>query len=125
MKIAAIIARILLGLAFVVFGLNVFFHFLPGSNMVPPGAAGEFVTVLSQSHYMQIVAALQVLGGILLLTGFFVPLGLLIFGPILVNILLFHLFLFHTGIQMGLLCTVLWLVVFAYYRTKFAGIFER
>ncbi|GGH12093.1 hypothetical protein GCM10011586_31150 [Silvibacterium dinghuense] len=124
-KIATILSRILLGLAFVIFGLNAFFRFLPGSNMVPPGTAGEFVTAMSQSHYMQAVAVLQALGGLLLLTGIFVPLGLVILGPILVNILFFHIFLFHTGIQMGLIFSVLWLVVFAGYRDRFAGLFLR
>lgn len=123
MKVVVIVARILLGLAFIVFGLNAFLRFLPHSDMVPPGLAGQFVTAMNESHYMYAVASFQVLGGALLLLGFAVPLGLIFLGPILVNILFFHLFLFHTGFQPGLVLSLLWLVVFAGYRHRFAGLF--
>lgn len=125
MKIAAIIARVLVGLIFVIFGLNGFLQFIPGSNMVPPGLAGQFVLATVQSHYMLGVSAVEVVGGALLLSGFFVPLGLVLIGPVLVNILFFHLFLFHTGAAPGLVSVVLWFIVFIRYRENFAGIFAR
>ena len=125
MKIVAIIARILLGFLFVVFGLNGFLKFIPGSDQLPPGLAGQFVSAMAQTHYFYFVSGLQVIGGALLLTGFFVPLGLVILGPLLVNILLFHLCMFHTGVAVGLIATMLWFLIFAYYRQNFAGIFAR
>ncbi|MGH7969861.1 MAG: hypothetical protein ACREIC_14145, partial [Limisphaerales bacterium] len=75
MKIITVIARNLLGLIFVVFGLNMFLHFIP---MPPPpeGAAREFMTALFVSHYICVVGALQVVGGLILLSGRWVPLGL-------------------------------------------------
>ena len=74
MKIAALIARLLLGLIFVVFGLNGFLHFIPGP--MPSGLAGQFIGALFQSHYVLVVSALQVAGGVLLLVNRYVPLGL-------------------------------------------------
>ncbi|MGH9637423.1 MAG: hypothetical protein ACRD72_21525, partial [Candidatus Angelobacter sp.] len=68
MKVAALIARILLGLIFFVFGLNGFLHFIPMGPM-PTGLAGQYTTVLMQSHYFYFVAAFQVAGGALLLIG--------------------------------------------------------
>src|SRR5580692_5784605 len=94
MKIAVLIARILLGLLFLVFGLNGFLNFIPVGQL-PSGLAGQFVTALLQSHYVQVVCAFEVAGGALLLINRYVPLGLTLLGPIIVNILLYHLLLFQ------------------------------
>src|SRR3981081_2371663 len=122
MKIATLIARNLLGLLFLVMGLNGFLHFIP---MPPPtGLAGQYFTVMFVSHYMVLVFLLQVIGGALLLANRFVPLALILLGPILVNILLFHALMLHPGYQMGVLAAVLWFIVFYYHRAAFAGIFQ-
>jgi uncharacterized membrane protein YphA (DoxX/SURF4 family) len=68
MKVVALIARLLLGLIFFVFGLNGFLHFIPMGQM-PTGLAGQYIGALLQSHYIYFVAALQVVGGLLLLVG--------------------------------------------------------
>ena len=75
MKIATTIVRVLLGLIFVVFGSNIFLHFIP---MPPPkpSLATDFSKALMESHYMYVVGLLQILGGLLLLIGRYVPLGL-------------------------------------------------
>lgn len=124
MRIVTMIARLLLGLAFVVFGLNGFLNFL---SMGPPptGLAGEFMGALFQSHYYWVVAALQVAGGVLLVVGRYVPLGLVLLGPVIVNILLYHIFLNPAGMGMALVVTVLWFIVFYGYRQYFFGIFAR
>ena len=118
MRIVTLIARLLLGLAFVVFGLNGFLNFL---SMGPPptGLAGQFMGALFQSHYYWVIAALQVIGGVLLLIGRYVPLGLVLLGPIIVNILLYHIFLNPAGMGMALVVTVLWLIVFYDRRQHF------
>jgi putative oxidoreductase len=121
MKIAVLIARILLGLIFVFFGLNGLLHFLPSPPI--PGVAGQFVGALVASHYVAIVAGLQVIGGILLLSGRYIPLALTILGPIIVNILIFHATMAPSSIGPGLLVTLLWFIVFAGVRQAFAGIF--
>ena len=122
MKTAALIARILLGLMFVIFGLNGFLHFIPQPPMAP-GLARDYFTVLSASHYMVPVFLLQLTGGALLLVNRYVPLALVLLGPVLVNILMFHTLMAPAGIPPGLLATVLWLIVFYQHRAAFAGIF--
>jgi putative oxidoreductase len=93
MKYAIVISRVLLGLIFVVFGLNGFLHFL-GPMPEMQGQAGAFITALASSGYFYVIAFLQVLGGLCLLLGArFVPLGLTLLGPVIVNIVLYHLFL--------------------------------
>ena len=121
MKIAVLVARILLGLMFVVFGLNGFLNFL--HMPMPPGAAGQYIGVLFVSHYLQAVLLVELIGGVLLLSGQFIPLGLVLLGPVIFNILLFHAFLFPAGFPPALLTTVLWFVVFFGVRKAFAGIF--
>src|SRR5205085_795674 len=118
-----IIVRVLLGLIFVVFGLNAFLHFIP---MKPPGGlAGDFSKALFVSHFFYVVAVLQILGGAILLLGRFVPLGLTLLGPVIVNILLFHIFLEPTGLPMALIVAALALFLLWRYRKSFAGLLER
>ncbi|HEV7684821.1 MAG TPA: hypothetical protein VGO68_22110 [Pyrinomonadaceae bacterium] len=122
MKIVILIARLLLGLVFVVFGLNGFLNFLSMGPM-PTGLAGQFFGALFVSHYFWVVAGLQVVGGLLLLVNRFVPLALVLLGPVIVNILLYHLFLNPVGMAPAILVTVLWFIVFYGHRQYFSSIF--
>src|SRR5207248_9533643 len=97
MKIATVIARILLGLIFVVFGSNIFLHFIP-MPPPPPGLVGDFTKALLVSHYLHVVAVFQIVGGLLLLVGRFVPFGLVLLAPIIVNIDLVHILLDPSGL---------------------------
>src|SRR5438105_15957650 len=100
MKYVIVIARVLLGLVFLVFGSNAFLKFMPMPAI--PGQAGAFITALMSSGYMYVVAVLQILGGLCLLLGArFVPLGLTMLGPVIVNILLYHLFLQPEGLPIA------------------------
>ena len=120
MKAAVVIIRSLLGLAFVVFGLNAFLQFMPAPP--PKGLAGDFTKALFVSHYFYAIAILQVVGGALLLLGFFVPLGLTLLGPVIVNILLFHIFLEPQGLGIAILVSALALFLLWAYRSAFAGL---
>jgi len=122
MKIIVLIARVLLGLVFVVFGLNGFLNFLSLGPM-PTGLAGQFMGALFVSHYYWVIAALQVVGGLLLLVNRFAPLALVLLGPVIVNILCYHVFLNHTGAPPAIVVTVLWFIVFYGNRQHFSGIF--
>jgi hypothetical protein len=121
MKLTANIARILLGLLFLTFGLNGFLHFIP---MPPPsGLAGQYLGTLFVSHYLVAVFLLQAIAGALLLVNRFVPVALVLLGPILVNILLFHCLMAPEGLPMALVAAALWLTVFFRARRAFSGIF--
>jgi putative oxidoreductase len=123
MKYASVIARLLLGLMFTVFGLNGFFHFISMPPM-PDGPAKDFTGAMAATHYMVPVFLLQVISGLLFLVGRFVPLALTLIGPVLVNILLFHLLMAPSGIGPGAVATILWFIVFAHHRAAFTGIFQ-
>ena len=122
MKIATIIARVLLGLVFVVFGSNAFLHFINAPPM--SGPAGAFIGALMDTGYMKVVASCQVLGGLILLIGRYVPLGLTLLGPVIVNILCFHIFMNHEGWQLASVVAALALFLLWRHRTNFAGLLK-
>jgi len=121
MKTATIISRVLLGLIFVTFGLNMFLNFIP---MPPPaeGPAREFMTALLMSHYVYVVGALQVVGGLILLSGRWMPLGLTLLGPVIVNIVCFHVLMAPAGLPMAIVVSLLALFLLWRYREHFAGL---
>jgi putative oxidoreductase len=121
MKILVLISRILLGLVFVVFGLNGFLHFIPAQ--MPPGLAGQFAGAMHQSHYDLVVSAIQVIGGVLLLVNRYLPLALALLGPVIFNILLFHALLFPQGLVIAVVVAALWIILFIRYRHYFASLF--
>ena len=121
MKIATIITRSLLGLIFITFGTNMFLHFI---QMPPPpeGPARDFMTALFVSHYLYVIGALQVAGGLLLLTGRWTPLGLALLGPVIVNILCFHVLMAPAGLPLAILVSVIALFLLWRYRDNFIGL---
>jgi putative oxidoreductase len=123
MKYAIIIVRVLLGLMFAVFGSNAFLHFIP----MPPmqGDAGAFIGALVNSGYIYVIALLQVVGGVLLLLGGrFAPPGLTLLGPVIVNIVLYHIFLDTQGLPMAIGVSSAALFLLWVYRSKFPAIFQ-
>jgi uncharacterized membrane protein YphA (DoxX/SURF4 family) len=125
MKILTTIARILLGLIFVFFGSNGLLHFLPMPPL-PEGVAGEYLHSFFASGYVYVISGFQVLGGLLLLIGKFVPLGLTILGAIIVNIWIFHLLMAPElgGMVPAFVVSILELFLIWRYRDAFAGIFR-
>ncbi|NBX16684.1 MAG: DoxX family membrane protein [Proteobacteria bacterium] len=85
--------RIILGLIFVVFGINYFYEFLP-PQPPPQGIAGEYISALLKTGYFfPVLKVCEISCGIALVTGFFVPLALVVIAPVIVQINLFHFFL--------------------------------
>ena len=123
MKITSIIARYLLGLIFTVFGLNGFLNFIHQPPPTNPLTI-QFLVSVSESHFAAFFFAIQVLGGLLLLSGYFVPLALTVLAAELYNILAFHLTLAPASIAPALVACVLWVLVFLQYRENFKGIFS-
>jgi hypothetical protein len=119
MKHLPTIARIILGLAFTVFGLNFFFHFIP--QPAPPPAAGAFAGAMFATGYIfHLLKVLEVASGLALLANRFVPLALAVLAPIVVNILFFHAFLAPSGLLVPLVILVLELFLAYCYRDAFA-----
>jgi uncharacterized membrane protein YphA (DoxX/SURF4 family) len=123
-RIAYAIARLLLGLAFFVFGLNGFLDFIPHPTEPMPAGAAAFSAALFGTGYMlQLVAGTQLAAGALLLANRLVPLALLLLAPILVNIVAFHVFLAPQGIAPGAVFTALTLALAWANRAAYAPLF--
>ena len=123
MKLITVIARFLLGLIFLVFGLNGFLRFIPAPP--PSGTAGQFVGVLFVSHYLVPIFLLQIISAVLLLVNRYVPLALTLLAPIIVNILLIHILMLPTGLPLALVVTAAWIIVFLSVRSAFDGLLQR
>ena len=123
MKLASTVARYLLGLIFTIFGVNGFAHFIP--QPPPSSALGmQFMTVMSASHYLVPVFLVQILGGVLLLLGRYIPLALALLAPVIVNILIYHTSMDPGGMGAGVLAAILWVLVFLRYRASFRGLLQ-
>ncbi len=123
MKTAAAIARFVLGLVFVVFGLNGFLNFMPMGPV--PALAGQFAGALIQSHYMAVVLTLEIVSGLFLLTNSYALLATTFVAPIIVNILLFHIFMAPAGLPIAAIVAALWVVSAYPYRVLLSPLFQR
>jgi putative oxidoreductase len=122
MKITSTIARYLLGLIFLTFGLNGFLNFIP---MPPPtGVAGQFFGALFVSRFYVVIFLAQIVSAVLLLVNRYVPLALTILAAVLVNILCFHIFMAPAGLPLALVVTVLWFLTTWKVRSAFNGILQ-
>jgi uncharacterized membrane protein YphA (DoxX/SURF4 family) len=123
MRIVVIVARILLGLVFFVFGLNGFLHFMP--NPPEPPAADAFFGALAGTGYMfALIFGTQVIGGAILLLGVAVPFALVILAPVVVNIVAFHVFLSPALLPMAIVVAALEAILAWHYREVFAPLFR-
>ncbi len=112
-------ARLFLGLVFTVFGLNFFLHFIPTPPPAPRAAA--FAGALFSSGYLfPLLKTTEVIAGLLLLSGRFVPLALAVVAPIVINIVGFHLFLAPSGLPLALAMLATELYLSWTYRAAFA-----
>ncbi len=117
MKIVVTGVRIILGLVFFVFGLNLFFHFIP--TPAPPGDATTLMNLMFVHGWFNVIGVLEVLGGAMLLSGRCVPLGLTILGPILLIIVLFHSTLAPSGVAFALFWMLMELYLIYVYKASF------
>jgi len=89
---------------------------------MPPleGVSGQFLGALSVSHYEWLIGATQVVSGVLFLIGRYVPLAIALSGPVIVNIIAYHMTMQHSGAQPAVLATICWVFLFWRYRDSFA-----
>jgi putative oxidoreductase len=124
LKIASLIARILLGALFVFGGSNHLFNFF-GKQPLPPGAAGQLIGGMIDTGYMNFVGVMEVIGGLLLIVNQFVPFGLTILGPIIINILVFNALVMPKAIPVSAIMIVLWLLGAWPFRSIFFPLLQR
>ncbi|HEX5274532.1 MAG TPA: hypothetical protein VFW34_04585 [Candidatus Rubrimentiphilum sp.] len=121
MKYLHIVARVLLGLIFVVVGLNGFLWFMPA----PPlsGFPAEWQTVVVGSHFIWFTSGAQVFAGVLLLVNRYVIFSMFMLAAILSNILAYHITIMPATIGLALITAAIWFVVAWPLRGYFAPLF--
>lgn len=113
--------RVLVGAAFVFFGLSHFFQ-LMDPPPPPTEEAKAFMGVLAPTKYLDVVKGLELVGGLLLLSWRFGPLGVVVLMPVAVNILLWDILL-AKGFGLGGPLVLLLAILAAGYRRHFAPFF--
>jgi hypothetical protein len=95
----------------------------PHSHAPPTGVAGQFFGSIFASHYGVVIFGVQTIGGVLLLLNRFVPLALVILGPVIVNVFFFHALMAAAGLPLAIVVVVLWAIVANRNKQHLAGIF--
>ena len=124
MKIASLVVRILLGAVFVFAGSNHLFNFF-GPQPLPPGAAGQFIAGMLGIGYLNFIGTMEVIGGLLLIVNQFVPLGLTILGPLVVNILVINVLMAPKALPASVVMVIFWLIGAWPFRQVFFPILQR
>lgn len=119
------VSRILLGAAFLLFGLNGFMQFLPAPPPLPAQAMGFVEALMATGYLIPLVKGIEVIAGALLLLNRFVPLALTLLAPLLVNIVAFHVFLAPAGTLIPLVLLAAELYLAWSYRQVFAAMLAR
>ncbi len=122
MRYGILIARILLGLMFIIPGINKLVHFLPIA--ISPGDAVTYLNLLFAHHILTVVAVLEIAGALLLLLGRYVPVALMLLAPIAVNIFMYHLFLDPPRLPVAIMVVLLETFLIWVYRSAFVRLFE-
>mgnify|MGYP003289577487 CR=1 FL=1 len=117
-RILTAIVRILLGLMFLVFGLNGFLNFMPAPNDMPQEIL-NVVGALTQAGYITVVSGAEVLVAVMLLANRFVPLALVLLAPIVVGIITFHVAMAPATIGPGIVVLLMELYLVWAYRSAF------
>ncbi len=122
MSWAFLVVRVLVGAAFVFFGLS---YFVPMMDMPPPPTeeTKAFMGVLVPTKYLAVVKVLELTGGLLLLSWRFGPLGVVVLMPIAVNILLWDVLLAKT-FGLGIVLVALLTILAVGYRKHFTPFFD-
>ena len=124
MKITGLICRLLLGLLYLVFGLDYFLHFIPYQPPQHQGAAGLFKAgLMATGYFYPMQKVIQIVGGLSLLFNLYAPFFAVVLFPISVNVFLFHTILVPSGWLMGVLLLVPNLLLGFGYRDCYRGLF--
>ncbi|HVN30105.1 MAG TPA: DoxX family membrane protein [Candidatus Binataceae bacterium] len=118
-----VILRSLLGLIFVVFGLNKFFHFIPNPPLPDP-ATEFFGAMFKTGYFVPMLASTEVIGGAILLSGFMTPFALVLLAPVIFNIVMFNLFLAPGNLPVPIVIALLEVILAWMHRAAFALLFS-
>ena len=123
-RVATTASRVLLGLVFVVMGLNGVHPFLPqpAEGSMPAAAMAMSVALFKTGYFIPMLGLTQTLAGLLLLANRYVPLALTLLAPVLVNIVAYHAFLAPQGMPLAIVVCALEIHLAIVHRRAFRGV---
>ena len=127
MRYVTLIARLVFGLAFTVFGLNAVLMlfgrpFMPPPKEMPEAAASFFQALTNTRYMMPLIGGAQLVSGLMILTGVFTPLGLTLLAPVVLNIVLYHHYVEPSGLGIAYVVLALELFLAYAYGPAFRGV---
>ncbi|HUR09833.1 MAG TPA: hypothetical protein VM012_00605 [Flavitalea sp.] len=125
MKKATIISRILLGIIYLVFGLDYFLHFIPYQPNHTGRVAAFKAALMDVGYFYPMIKSIQIAGGLSLITNRYAPFFAVVLFPISLNVFLYHTILVPSGWPMGVLLIVPNLFLGYAYRNYYSGMFIR
>lgn len=125
MKTATIILRVLLGLIYLIFGLDYFLHFIPYQPTHTGAAAALKNGLMATGYIYPLMKWIQIVGGISLIINRYAPFAAVVLFPISLNVFLFHTVLAPSGWLMGVLLLFPNLFLGYAYRKYYSGMFVR
>lgn len=123
MKNATLIIRVILGIIYLVFGLDYFLHFIPYQPMHTGKAAALKDGLMGTGYIYPMMKSIQIIGGISLLANRYAPFFAVVLFPISLNVMLFHTILVPSGWLMGVFLLVPNLFLGYAYRQYYKGLF--
>ena len=125
MNKVTMIARILMGLVFFVFGLNGFLQFIPMPTNTPAEASAFMSAIMATGYFFPVLKVTEIVAGLMLLSGFFVPLALVVLAPVVLHIVLYHVFLDPAGLAMGAVLMAMGIFLAWSYRSSFTALLNK
>lgn len=121
MKIVVIVLRVLMGLLFVFAGGAGLLHKMPAPQLT--GDAKAFMDGVTAAHYfLPLLQITQLVCGLLLVIGLFVPLALVMIFPVVLNILLYHIYVDPKGLPLAIPLFLVNLFLAFHYRKNYYGL---
>jgi uncharacterized membrane protein YphA (DoxX/SURF4 family) len=121
-RIAFTVARVVLGLVFVASGLTGLLGLAPPPEG-SPGAVALFQALHATGYILPLLKVTELVGGALVLGGLFLPLGLVLLAPVIVNIVAFHVFVAPAGLPIAAVLVTAALALAWRHRAAFAPLF--
>jgi putative oxidoreductase len=108
-----LVVSILFGLMFINSGLNKFFNYLPVPAGIPEKMMKVMAAFMEIGWLLPLIAVAEIAGGLLFMTNKFRALGAIIIFPVMIGILLTHIFIAPSGLPIALvlLAINLWVIV--------------
>lgn len=116
-----LVARLLLGLVFLFGSVTFFLNLIPPPTDMPERLKTFNEGLRASGYFFNLLKVTELACGLMLVTGFFVPLALVVLAPISLNIFLVHAILAPEGLPLAVIIGVL-ITYLSFFAEPYAGV---